>query len=202
MERHGLIIIIALGESIVAVGVGASSSTQLQGNEIACALLGVVVAGALWWTYFDVTALVAERRLTSLHGAERARLARDSFSYLHFPMVLGIVLLALGIKKTLEHPDEVLKTIPAVAMCGGVGLFMLAHVARRLRAMHVRPPPLRGGGSVLRVDPRGAGGAGPRDARRAGGDRRRARRLRVLALPRGPRAPARGRALVSARRHT
>ena len=137
MERHGLIIIIALGESIVAVGVGASSSTQLQGNEIACALLGVVVAGALWWTYFDVTALVAERRLTSPHGAERARLARDSFSYLHFPMVLGIVLLALGIKKTLEHPDEVLKTIPAVAMCGGVGLFMLAHVARRLRAMHM-----------------------------------------------------------------
>jgi low temperature requirement protein LtrA len=136
VERHGLIIIIALGESIVAVGVGASSSTELEAGEIACALLGVVVAASLWWTYFDVTTLVAERKLTSLHGAERARLARDSFSYLHFPMVAGIVLLALGIKKTLEHTDHVLGTIPAVAICGGVGLFFLTHVARRLRAMH------------------------------------------------------------------
>ena len=136
VERHGLIIIIALGESIVALGVGASSSAELKGSEIVCALLGVVVAASLWWTYFDVTALVAERRLHSLRGAARARLARDSFSYLHFPMVAGIVLLALGVKKTLAQPDHVLETIPAVALCGGVGLFLLAHVARRLRAMH------------------------------------------------------------------
>jgi len=136
VERHGLIIIIALGESIVAVGVGASSSAELEGDEIASALLGMIVAASLWWTYFDVTALVAERRLSSLRGAARNRLARDSFSYLHFPMVAGIVLLALGVKKTLGHPDHVLETIPAVALCGGVGLFFLAHVARRLRAMH------------------------------------------------------------------
>ena len=136
VERHGLIIIIALGESIVAVGVGASSSAALQLGEIACALLGIIVASCLWWTYFDVTAIVAERRLKSLRGAERARLARDSFSYLHFPMVAGIVLLALGIKKTLEYTDKPLDTIPAVALCGGVGLYLLAHVARRARAMH------------------------------------------------------------------
>ena len=136
VERHGLIIIIALGESIVALGIGASSTTELEPGEIAAALLGVVVASSLWWTYFDVTALVAERRLQSLRGAERARLARDSFSYLHFPMVAGIVLLALGIKKTLEYTDKPLETIPAVALCGGVGLFFLAHVARRARAMH------------------------------------------------------------------
>jgi low temperature requirement protein LtrA len=136
VERHGLIIIIALGESIVALGIGASSTTELEGGEIAAALLGVVVASSLWWTYFDVTALVAERRLRSLEGAERARLARDSFSYLHFPMVAGIVLLALGVKKTLEYTDKPLDTVPAVALCGGVGLFFLAHVARRARAMH------------------------------------------------------------------
>jgi low temperature requirement protein LtrA len=136
VERHGLIVIIALGESIVAIGIGASSSAELKADEIACALLGVVVAASLWWTYFDVTALVAERRLTSLRGAARNQLARDSFSYLHFPMVAGIVLLALGVKKTLQYPDHVLDTIPAVALCGGVGLFFLAHVARRLRAMH------------------------------------------------------------------
>jgi low temperature requirement protein LtrA len=136
VERHGLIVIIALGESIVALGVATSSSAELQADEIACALLGVVVAASLWWTYFDVTALVAERRLKSLEGAERARLARDSFSYLHFPMVAGIVLLALGIKKTLAHTDEPLEIVPAVALCGGVGLYLLAHVARRARAMH------------------------------------------------------------------
>ena len=136
VERHGLIVIIALGESIVAIGVGSSSHSELAAGEIACALLGMVVAAGLWWTYFDVTALVAERRLSSVNGAERARLARDSFSYLHFPMVAGIVLLALGIKKTLAHTGEPLGTIPAVALCGGVGIYLLAHVARRARAMH------------------------------------------------------------------
>jgi low temperature requirement protein LtrA len=135
-ERHGLIILIALGESIVAIGIGASSSTELEAGEIGAAVLGVVVAASLWWVYFDVTALVAERRLTQAAGEERAELARDSYSYLHLPLVAGIVLLALGIKKTLEHTGKPLDTIPAVALCGGVGLFLLAQVARRARAMH------------------------------------------------------------------
>jgi low temperature requirement protein LtrA len=135
-ERHGLIVLIALGESIVAVGIGASSSAELELGEIGAAVLGVVVAASLWWVYFDVTALVAERRLTQATGEERAELARDSYSYLHLPLVAGIVLLALGIKKTLEYTDKPLDTIPAVALCGGVGLFLLAQVARRARAMH------------------------------------------------------------------
>ena len=128
--------IIALGESIVAIGIGASSSAELEGGEIAAAILGTAVAAALWWTYFDVTALVAERRLSQATGVERARLARDSFSYLHMPLVAGIVLLALGVKKTLEDTDTPLDTVPAVALCGGVGLYLLTHVARRARAMH------------------------------------------------------------------
>ena len=135
-ERHGLIIIIALGESIVAVGIGASSSAELEIGEIGAAVLGVVVAAALWWIYFDVTALVAEQRLEQATGQERAELARDSYSYLHLPLVAGIVLLALGIKKTLEYTEKPLDTIPAVALCGGVGLYLLAQVARRARAMH------------------------------------------------------------------
>jgi low temperature requirement protein LtrA len=134
-ERHGLIIIIALGESIVALGIGASSSAELEGTEIAAAVLGTIVAAALWWIYFDVTALVAERRLKQATGQERAELARDSYSYLHLPLVTGIVLLALGVKKTLEYTDKPLDTIPAVALCGGVGLYLLAQVARRARAM-------------------------------------------------------------------
>jgi low temperature requirement protein LtrA len=134
-ERHGLIIIIALGESIVAIGAGAGTEMDL-GIGIA-AVLGIVVAAALWWLYFDVVALVAERRLqNAAEGRERNQIARDSFSYLHLPMVAGIVLVALGLKKTLGHVEDPLKTVPAVAMLGGVSLYLLAHVAFRWRNVH------------------------------------------------------------------
>jgi low temperature requirement protein LtrA len=135
-ERYGLIVLIALGESIVALGIGASSSLELTSAEIAAAALAAILASALWWTYFDVTALVAERRLSEAQGAERARLARDSYSYLHLPLIAGIVLLALGIKKTLEKTSAPLDDVTAFALCGGVGLYLLGHVARRARAMH------------------------------------------------------------------
>ena len=101
------------------------------------AVLGVAVAGALWWLYFDVVALVAERRLSKAkEGRERNEIARDSFSYLHFPMVAGIVLVALGFKKTLVHVDDPLEVIPAVATLGGTALYLLAHVAFRWRNVH------------------------------------------------------------------
>jgi len=131
-ERHGLIVIIALGESIVAIGVGAGS--HLDAGVVAAAVLGVLVAAGLWWLYFDVVALVAERRLThAAEGRERNEIARDSFSYLHFPMVAGIVLLALGLKKTLAHVEDPLELVPAVAALGGTALYLLAHVAFRWR---------------------------------------------------------------------
>jgi low temperature requirement protein LtrA len=129
-ERHGLVVIIALGESIVAVGAGAEG---FDANVVAGAVLGVVVSAGLWWAYFDVVAVVAARRLAALHGAERARMARDSYSYLHLPMVAGIILLALGVKKVLGHPSEPLSTTAAVALCGGPALYFAAHVAFRLR---------------------------------------------------------------------
>lgn len=131
-ERHGLVMIIALGESIVAIGVGASGLALGTGVIIA-AVLGVALAAALWWAYFDLVMLVAGRRLSAAKGEERARLARDSYSYLHLPMVAGIVLVALGIKQTLAHVGDPLGTIPAVAMCGGVALYLLGHNAFRLR---------------------------------------------------------------------
>jgi low temperature requirement protein LtrA len=134
-ERHGLIVIIALGESIVAIGVGAEGG--IDAGVVAAAVLGVLVAAALWWLYFDVVALVAERRLTRAEpGRERNEIARDSFSYLHFPMVAGIVLLALGLKKTLEHVDDPLELVPAVATLAGTALYLLAHVAFRWRNVH------------------------------------------------------------------
>jgi low temperature requirement protein LtrA len=134
-ERHGLIVIIALGESIVAIGVGAEAG--VDAGVVVAAALGVVVAGALWWLYFDIVALVAERRLSNApEGRVRNEIARDSFSYLHFPMVAGIVLLALGLKKTLAHVEDPLKVVPAFAMLGGTAIYLLAHVAFRWRNVH------------------------------------------------------------------
>jgi low temperature requirement protein LtrA len=133
-ERHGLIVLIALGESIVALGVGAHA--VLDAGIVAAAVLGLVVAATLWWVYFDVTAIVAERRLQrAAEGRERNELARDSYSYLHFPMVAGIALLAVGVKHTLADVSAPLATVPAVALLGGAALYLLAHVAFRLRNM-------------------------------------------------------------------
>ena len=134
-ERHGAIVIIALGESIVAIGVGAKAAIDV--GIVAAAVLGVVVAAALWWVYFDVTAIVAERRLSrASEGRERNEIARDSYSYLHFPMVAGIALIAVGIKQTIGHVEDPLKLVPAAALLGGAALYLLAHVAFRLRNMH------------------------------------------------------------------
>ena len=134
-ERHGLIIIIALGESIVAIGVGAE--VGLTWGIAAAAALGVAVVAALWWLYFDVVALVSGRRLARAEvGRAQNALARDNYSYLHLPMVAGIVLLALGLKKTLGHVEDPLKVVPAFALLGGVAIYLLAHVAYRLRGIH------------------------------------------------------------------
>jgi low temperature requirement protein LtrA len=135
VERHGLIVLIALGESIVAIGAG--SEVGVDAGVVTAAVLGVVVAAAIWWLYFDVVALVAERRLIKAEvGREQNEIARDSYSLLHFPMIAGIVLLSLGLKKTLGDVDDPLDTVPAFALLGGTSLYLLAHVAFRLRNIH------------------------------------------------------------------
>ena len=135
-ERHGLMIIVALGESIVAIGIGARA-LDIDTRIVVAALLALAISAALWWLYFDVVALVAERRLhNAAEGRERNEIARDSFSYLHFPMIAGIELMALGFEKTLEHVDDHLKLIPAVALMGGAALYLVAHVAFRWRNVH------------------------------------------------------------------
>jgi low temperature requirement protein LtrA len=131
-ERHGLIVLIALGESIVAIGVGAEQG--VDAGVVAAAVLGIAVASAFWWLYFDVVARVAERRLARAPvGREQNELARDAYSLLHFPLVAGIVLVALGMKKTLGDVGEPLKLVPAAALLGGSALYLLAHVSFRLR---------------------------------------------------------------------
>ena len=134
-ERHGLIMIIALGESIVAIGIGAEG---ILSWDIALAgTLGIAVVCEMWWLYFDVVALVSARRLARTpEGKVRNELARDSYSYLHFPMVAGIILLALGLKKILGDVGDPLKVVPAFALLGGLAIYLLGHVAFRYRHVH------------------------------------------------------------------
>jgi low temperature requirement protein LtrA len=141
-ERHGLIVIIALGESIVAIGAGASD-LPLSLPISVTALLGLTVAACMWWVYFDITALAAERNLARMTGDTRNRAARDAYSVMHLPMIAGIVLLALGVKKTMalvgEEPVELwgqVKPIAAVALAGGVALYLLGHLLFRRRMDH------------------------------------------------------------------
>ncbi len=126
-ERHGLIVLIALGESIIAIGVGAGF--ELVTRVIVAAALGIVVISALWWLYFDVAAILARTRLTQASGVAQANLAREGYSYLHLPLVAGIVLFAFGLKTTLGHAGQELATVPAVGLCGGAALYLLGHVA-------------------------------------------------------------------------
>jgi low temperature requirement protein LtrA len=130
-ERFSLIIIIALGESIVAIGAGLSG--ELDTAIIVAAVLGLIIACSQWWAYFDVVAVASERRFRRAQGDELTRLARDSYSYMHLPMIAGIILVALGIKKTVGHVDEPLETVPAVALFGGIALYYAGHIAFRLR---------------------------------------------------------------------
>jgi len=134
-ERHGLIVIIALGESIVAIGLGAGS--ELTWGIAAAAGLGIGVVAALWWTYFDIVALVSARRLIRAPvGKIQNELARDSYSYIHFLLVAGVILLALGLKKSLGDPTGELDDVPAFALVGGVAVYLLGLVAFRYR--HIR----------------------------------------------------------------
>src|SRR6266542_2543577 len=132
VERFGLIIIIALGESIVAIGVGAAG-LPLDAGVLGAALLGITVAACLWWSYFDWVIYITQARLEEATGVARAVFARDAYSYLHLPMVGGIVLFAFGLKTTLADVGGSLGSVSALGLCGGVALYLLAHVALRLR---------------------------------------------------------------------
>jgi low temperature requirement protein LtrA len=131
-ERHGLVVLIALGESIIAIGIGAG--TDLGTPVLVAAALGIVLVAALWWLYFDVAAIFARRRLVEVSGLERARLARDAYSFLHLPLAAGIVLLAFGIETALHHLDRPLAAVPAAALCAGTALYLLGQIAFIFRA--------------------------------------------------------------------
>ncbi|MFJ1760749.1 low temperature requirement protein A [Amycolatopsis sp. NPDC088138] len=139
-ERFGLIVIIALGESIVAIGIGIGA-LPMSWPVAGAAVCGLALAAGMWWTYFDVVARVSEHRLTRATGRERAKLATDSYTFLHLPLIAGIVLVALGLKKALlyvadtEHhvPGEALHGVPVWTLTGGLALYLVALSSLRKR---------------------------------------------------------------------
>ncbi len=143
-ERHGLIVIVALGEVIVSIGIGVTE-LPISWPIVIASALGLALSAGLWWAYFDVAALDSEHALAAADGEKRARLARDGYSYLHLPMIAGIILLSLGLKKVLGYVGgddghswvDPLYGVPLAALYGGVALFLLAHIGFRLRTTGV-----------------------------------------------------------------
>jgi low temperature requirement protein LtrA len=133
-ERFALIVIIALGESIVAIGIGTS---DLERDAIYAFSVVVAFAGvaALWWAYFDFTAVAAERALRRASPAARGPLARDLFTFFHYPVVLGIILYAVAAKKTLEHPLDPLSEAGRWALGLGVAVFLAGFALMRFRVV-------------------------------------------------------------------
>jgi low temperature requirement protein LtrA len=135
VERHGLIVIIAIGESLVAIGLGARD-TGLTAGVIVAALLGLAVAASFWLAYFDFFPQRAQQLLSDRSGQQQVALARDTYTYLHLPMVAGIVLFAFAMKETLAHVGDVLDTVPALCLAGGSALYLFGYVAVRWRISH------------------------------------------------------------------
>jgi low temperature requirement protein LtrA len=119
-ERHGLFIILAIGESVVAIGVGAAGQ-PISTPLLAAAVLGIVAALCLWWLYFDVVSRAAEHRLRDAQGQARLRMALEAYTYGHFPIVAGIIVGAVGVEGVLAHAGEgeALGLFYAAALYGG-----------------------------------------------------------------------------------
>jgi low temperature requirement protein LtrA len=131
-ERYSLVIIIALGEAFVAIGIGASG-IGLGTREVTAAILGLLVATSFWLAYFDFFSVRSARLLADARGPERAALSRDVYAYAHLPMIVGIVLFAFAMKVVVGHVGEELDWAPAFALCGGSALYLLTYSAIRSR---------------------------------------------------------------------
>jgi low temperature requirement protein LtrA len=131
-ERHGLVVIIALGEAFISIGIGAAG-VRIGPGEVVAVILGILVATSFWLAYFDFFSIRGERMLAQLDGPERVALARDTYSYAHFPMIVGIVLFAFAMKTIVGHVGDELDAVSAFALCGGSALYLLSYSAIRVR---------------------------------------------------------------------
>lgn len=126
-ERHGLIVIIALGESIIAVGV-ASSEAERNLTLVVAIGLGVITSCVLWWTYFDKWWEKGEAWLAAEPVVTRGEWGRNLYSWMHYPLVAGIIALAVAVEEIVAHPNDPLESAVAVALVAGVGLYLGAIV--------------------------------------------------------------------------
>jgi low temperature requirement protein LtrA len=131
-ERYGLVLIVALGEAFIAIGIGATGA-GIGPGEVLAAILGILVAASFWLAYFDFFSIRGERMLRDLEGPERVALARDVYAYAHFPMIVGIVLFAFAMKTIVAHVGDELDSVAAFALCGGSALYLLTYSAIRIR---------------------------------------------------------------------
>jgi low temperature requirement protein LtrA len=131
-ERYGLVLIIALGEAFIAIGIGATG-IGIGPGEVAAAILGILVATSFWLAYFDFFSIRGERFLRDREGPERVALARDAYAFAHFPMIVGIVLFAFAMKTIVAHVGDELDSVAAFALCGGSALYLLTYSAIRIR---------------------------------------------------------------------
>lgn len=148
VERHGLLVIVALGESIVAIGIGARGLHVGPALGLA-AVLGLALAACLWWLYFggdDETR--AEHVLEAAEPVRRTRLILGAYFYAHIPMLLGIVAVAAGVKKAIGHPVDPLKFGAALTLAAGVALFVLGDAWFR-RVLGVAGNGLRAAGAAV-----------------------------------------------------
>jgi len=133
-ERFALIVIIALGESIVAIGI-ATADVNRDASFVVSVVIALAGVFALWWAYFDFTATAAERSLARASASERGMLARDVFTYFHYPIVLGIIFYAVAAKKTLQYPHDPLSEAGRWALGLGIAFFLLAFALMRFRVV-------------------------------------------------------------------
>ena len=140
VERHGLVVIVALGESVVAIGIG-TAGLPVDLELVGIAVLGLLLVAGLWWTYFADEEAVGEAMARADH-VRRARIGVTGFGYWHFAMLLAIVAVAAALKKATGHPFHEATTFAAVALGAGVALFLGADSAFR-RVLRIRGGPAR-----------------------------------------------------------
>jgi len=147
VERHGLLIIIVLGESLIAIGIGAAG-LELDVVLLITAVLSLVVAYLMWWLYFGGSMETAERALAAVPASRRALAAIHAFGWAHLPMFLGIVAVAAGIKKAVEHSDSHLHLPEAAVLGVGLAIFLVGDVAFRL-LLHISSVAYRAAAAVV-----------------------------------------------------
>ncbi|WP_326587019.1 low temperature requirement protein A [Streptomyces sp. NBC_01294] len=147
VERHGLLLIIVFGESVIAIGIGVGS-LPLSFGIAGGAFLALTIASAMWWMYFVRDEGRAEEVFARTPPERRFKLAMVAYYYAFLPMLLGIAVFAAGVKKTIGHLGEHLHTGPAVALAGGVALYLAGDLAFRA-ALGIGPARYRAAALVL-----------------------------------------------------